>query len=424
LKEIQSELDNDTLLLEYALGEEKSFLWAVTPTSISSHELPKRAEIEKAARRVYEILTVRNQMVAKEPPERRRIRIEQADAEYPKTAAALSQMLLAPVAAGLRNKRLLIVGDGILQYLPFAALPEPLPSQPQGNTHNSGKADANIPFNSNYRPPLVVGHEIISLPSASVLGVLRKEAAGRTTTDRTLAVFADPVFNSGDPRIGLSDKRRAAPVEAIAAADDVKRSATESGLPDLVRLRFSRQEADQIARFVSEGKKLEAVDFAANRATATSPELGRYAILHFATHGLINNQHPELSGVVLSLVDEQGRPQNGFLRLYDIYNLKLEADLVVLSACQTALGKEIKGEGLVGLTRGFMYAGAQRVVASLWQVDDRATSELMGRFYDAMLRQGLRPPAALRAAQVSMWNDRRWQPARYWAAFTLQGEWK
>jgi len=128
--------------------------------------------------------------------------------------------------------------------------------------------------------------------------------------------------------------------------------------------------------------------------------------------------------VVLSLVDQQGHPQNGFLRLYDIYNLKLTADLVVLSACQTALGKEIKGEGLVGLTRGFMYAGAPRVVASLWRIDDRATAELMRRFYAGMLGQKLRPAAALRAAQASMLKEKRWQAPYYWAAFTLQGEWK
>jgi CHAT domain-containing protein len=152
--------------------------------------------------------------------------------------------------------------------------------------------------------------------------------------------------------------------------------------------------------------------------------LGDYRIVHFATHALINNQHPDLSGIVLSLVDEKARTQNGFLRLYDIYNLKLNADLVVLSACQTALGKEIKGEGLVGLTRGFMYAGAPRVVASLWRIDDRATAEIMSRFYSAMLKDGLRPPAALRAAQVSMLKDKRWQSPHFWAAFTLQGEWR
>jgi CHAT domain-containing protein len=271
---------------------------------------------------------------------------------------------------------------------------------------------------------LIAGHEIISLPSASALWVLRRETAGRKTADKSVAVFADPVFDSGDSRIGQPGNDRATAVGEAAQMGDLRRSATESGLRDLVRLRFSRQEADQIVRFAPEGKKFEAVDFAANRSSATSPEMRNYAIIHFATHGLINNQHPELSGIVLSLVDERGRPQNGFLRLYDIYNLKLEANLVTLSACQTALGKEVKGEGLVGLTRGFMYAGAPRVVASLWQVEDRATAVLMGRFYEAMLRRGLRPAAALREAQVSMSKDRRWRAPHNWAAFTFQGEWK
>ncbi|MFL6216846.1 MAG: CHAT domain-containing tetratricopeptide repeat protein [Blastocatellia bacterium] len=395
-------LDEQTLLLEYALGEEKSFLWAVTPASIQSFELPKRAEIEEAARRVYELLTARNQSPIGETPEQRRKRIEQAATDYPQAAALLSRMLLGPVAAELQNKRLVIVGEGMLQYTAFAALPTPRPGAVSS--------------------PLIADHEIITLPSASVLAALRREIGGRKPADKAVAVFADPVFDSDDPRIGRASKSRA--TAASETTGDVNRSATELGLRGFVRLRFSRQEADQIMRLVPESKKLEAVDFAANRAAATSPELARYAIVHFATHGLINNHHPELSGVVLSLVDEQGHAQNGFLRLYDIYNLKLQADLVVLSACQTALGKEIKGEGLVGLTRGFMYAGTPRVVASLWQVDDRATSEFMGRFYEAMLKQGLRPAAALRAAQVSMWKDKRWMAPHYWAAFTLQGEWK
>ena len=172
------------------------------------------------------------------------------------------------------------------------------------------------------------------------------------------------------------------------------------------------------------GMEFKALDFDASRKVATAADIRDYRIVHFATHALMNNEHPELSGIVLSLVDAQGRPQNGFLRLYDIYNMKLAADLVVLSACQTALGKEIRGEGIVGLTRGFMYAGAPRVVASLWRIDDRATAELMRRFYAHMLGEGLRPAAALRAAQVSMLQEKRWQAPHYWAAFTLQGEWK
>jgi CHAT domain-containing protein len=127
---------------------------------------------------------------------------------------------------------------------------------------------------------------------------------------------------------------------------------------------------------------------------------------------------------VFSLVDAQGNPQNGFLDLEDIYNLELPVDMVVLSACQTALGTEIRGEGLVGMTRGFMYAGAPRVVASLWKVNDASTADLMGRFYRAMLQEHLRPAAALRQAQLQMWKEKQWEDPFYWAAFTIQGEWK
>jgi len=97
---------------------------------------------------------------------------------------------------------------------------------------------------------------------------------------------------------------------------------------------------------------------------------------------------------------------------------------VVLSACETGLGKEISGEGLIGLTRGFMYAGASRVVASLWKVSDVATAELMTDFYRAMEKDNLPPAAALRAAQIAMWKQRRWHQPYYWAAFQIQGEWK
>ena len=393
----QRVLDADTLLLEYSLGEERSFLWAVTPDSLKTYELPKCAIIEPLARRVYELLTARNQKVLNETLEQRRQRLELADAEYPKAAAKLSEVLLGPAAAELKNKRLLIVSDGVLQYVPFAGLPDPTDSR-----------------------PLSVNHEIVTAPSASVLALLRQETANRKPATKTLAVFADPVFSTNDPRVAVARLAHAAPDDKT----DVARSASESGLGDLRRLRFSRQEADEIARFANDELKLEAVDFKASRTLATSGELGQYRIVHFATHGLINNNHPELSGIVLSLVDEKGRQQNGFLRLYDLYNLKLSADLVVLSACQTALGKAIKGEGLVGLTRGFMYAGAPRVIASLWQIDDRASAEFMKRFYQGLLGQKLRPADALRAAQVSMQNDKRWHSPHYWAAFTLQGEWK
>jgi CHAT domain-containing protein len=204
----------------------------------------------------------------------------------------------------------------------------------------------------------------------------------------------------------------------------MERSARDAGLMSFTRLAFTRREAEAITDLAAGRSKLKALDFEASRATATNPDLSQYRIVHFATHGLLNSAHPELSGLVLSLVDERGQPQDGFLRLHEIYNLKLGADLVVLSACQTALGKEVKGEGLVGLTRGFMYVGAARVLVSLWNVSDEATAELMKRFYRGILKDGLQPAAALRAAQIAMWKQPRWAAPYYWAGFVLQGEWR
>jgi len=401
LKEIQSQLlDENTVLLEYSLGEEKSYLWAISPASLRTFELPKRAEVEQAARRVYDLVTASDANRPNEPLEQRRKRLAEADESYPNAIAALSQMLLGPVAAELKNKRLIVVAEGVLQYVPFAALSEP------------GESET----------PLMVKHEIVMLPSGSVLGVLRRETKERSPAPKGIAVFADPVFEVGDARL-TGKTPQAAPVE-LAAEPEVKRSAEESGLVSFQRLRFSREEANQIMKFAERNNSLQALDFSANRTNATSHDLENYGIVHFATHGIINSRNAELSGIVLSLVDQNGKPQNGFLRLYDIYNMNLKADLVVLSACQTALGKEIEGEGLIGLTRAFMYAGAPRVVASLWRADDRATAVLMSRFYEGLLTRRLSAAAALRNAQVSMWQDKRWRNPRYWAAFTIQGEWK
>jgi len=389
LKEIQSQLlDENTILLEYNLGEDKSFLWAVGQGSLKSFELPKRSEIEAASRRVYDLLTTSNRSS------------ETAD-NSPQAIAALSRMLLGPAASELKNKRLLIVAEGVLQYVPFAALAEP----------DEGGA------------PLIVRHEIVTLPSASVLGVLRQETKERVPAPKGIAVFADPVFESNDARFSA----RTPETNVLGAPEvglEVTRSASESGLMNFPRLRFSREEAKQILKFAPRNQSLAALDFAASRDTATSSDLQDYRIVHFATHGIINSRHAELSGIVLSLVDQKGKQQNGFLRLYDVYNMNLKADLVVLSACQTALGRDIKGEGLIGLTRAFMYGGATRVVASLWQADDRGTAVFMSRFYEGLLSKGMSAPAALRSAQVSMYQDKRWQNPRYWAAFTIQGEWK
>ncbi len=323
LREIQKEvLDADTILLEYALGEHRSFLWAVTPDSVTTYELPKGGEIEAAARMMYDVLTSRNQRRAGETIEQRRVRISAADAQYQGAAERLSAMVLSPIAAQLGTKRLLVVSDGPLQYIPFATLIDPTSKQ-----------------------PLVTKHEIVSSPSASVLAMQRRELSGRKQAPESLAVFADPVFDEADERVRVtsSNGNKAAKVYAqknahqavktravrsrIHFPTDLERSARDfgisfSGSPSKIRrLPFSRTEAEAILEFAP-GDSFKALDFRASRKVAIGTEMSRYRILHFATHGLLNNEHPELSGIVLSLIDERGQPVDGFLRLNEIYNLE------------------------------------------------------------------------------------------------------
>ena len=447
LAEIQQQVvDDGALLLEYALGDERSYLWAVTRTSITSHELPSRKEIERAASQVRDLLTARNRIVRFETVDERLARIAQADAEYPKTAAALSQMLLGPVSNQLEKRRLLIVGDGALQYVSFAALPLPATgrvgdweTRRVGDGATSGAGVRRPVALSPRRPvaytPLIVDHEVVSLPSASTLAVLRRELSGRKPAPKTVAALADPVFDPGDERfkpsvVSLGTERDVVAQSRTGSASlesDLSRSARDLDLGDirsvLPRLPYTRREAQMILSLVPADQRFAALDFAANQTAATSDELARYRYVHFATHGLLNPKHPELSGIVLSLFNEQGAERDGFLRASEVFNLNLPAEMVVLSGCRTALGKDIRGEGLVGLTRGFMYAGAARVLVSLWEVNDHATSELMGGLYRGMFgKRRLTPAAALREAQVSLWREKRWSAPYYWAGFTLQGE--
>ncbi|NEP61116.1 MAG: CHAT domain-containing protein [Symploca sp. SIO2G7] len=268
--------------------------------------------------------------------------------------------------------------------------------------------------------PLLANHEIVNLPSATTLGIIRQEQATRQTAPKAIAILADPVFSSDDKRVKSSKQQR----EFSLPQQLLDRSAREVDIGVWQRLPGTRTEAEAIMALVPDAERVHGFDFAANREMVTNPELSNYRIVHFATHGLLNSTNPELSGIVLSLFDKQGNSQNGFLRLHDVFNLNLPAELVVLSACQTGLGEEVKGEGLVGLTRGFMYAGSPRVLVSLWNVNDLATSELMKRFYRKMLEEGLPATAALRTAQLEMQQETQWDSPYYWAAFTLQGEWR
>lgn len=406
LERIQKEvLDKETILLEYSLGIETSYLWLVTDKSISSYKLPSRQEVEKAANNalIYYKTFFRPENESVEDK-------KENDAKEQfliKNANEFSQMLLGSVANQLANKRILVVPDGILQYIPFAALPDP--SKTIKEYH-----------------PLIVEHEVVTMPSASTMGVLRSQFSERKPAPKSIMVLADPILTATDERLAVNNNKKR---ETLSKNLDKKtQQKSELSLAkrafegvDLVRLVAASDEAQNIGQIYKDATI--ALGSKASLPTATSSEVSDYRILHFATHGFFNSFQPELSGVVLSLFDDNGNEQEGYLSANHIYNLRLSADLVVLSACQTGLGKDIRGEGILGITRGFMYAGAERVMFTIWSVNDKSTSVLMTKFYTA-LKEGSTPSLALRQAQISMWKDKKWSAPYYWAAFQIQGEWK
>jgi CHAT domain-containing protein len=266
---------------------------------------------------------------------------------------------------------------------------------------------------------LIAMHEIVNAPSASTLAGVREEALHRSVAPHLIAALGDPVFLSNYSLKALGSDTGNNQTQ-VRGADESLGDKFEPN--KLQQLFYSKQELNELSKLAPAGQSIVYTDFAATRDNLKSLDLTQYRILHFATHGVLDVKQPELSGLVLSLVDRQGKPINGFVGLSDIYNLHAPVDLVVLSACRTALGKDERGEGLLSMTRGFMYAGASGVVASLWKVDDEATAELMKEFYANMLERGMPPAAALRAAQNTIRQQPNWQAPYYWAAFTLHGD--
>ncbi len=374
LAQIQELLEGRRLLLAYFLGPERSFLWAISATSSRVTELPPRDVIEETARRLRHLLPQTGG--PSEGPRQRAI-------------TSLSDLLLEPVSDLLEGQQLLVVADGALQYIPFAVLEDP---------HQPG-------------PPLIARHEILHLPSASALYRVRERQSLRRrqvgSPKKMMAILAAPALGS---------QAETPPDGTLAGA------ARALGLEDLTPLPGAEKELAGILQVAPEAFVARGTE--ATRELVLGGKLADYRILHFATHGLIHPQRAELSGLVLALVDGEGRPRNGFLRLHELYDLDLPADLAVLSSCQTGLGQDFAGEGLVGLARGFMYAGVSRVLVSLWQVRDQSTAELMTRFYHHLLQQNETPASALRLAQLSMLEQEEWRAPAHWAGFVLQGDWR
>jgi tetratricopeptide (TPR) repeat protein len=422
--QIQALLDADTTLVMYVAGEARIYAWVLTRSGASVRELTDPAHVRQLAASARDSLS-------RDPRSLLAIRAGGLS-HATDSLRALSEAVLEPIASLLITPRIVIVASDALEYVPLGALPAPssLPGVPSkapavATTGSSHSRAAAVPEHE----PLAARREITYLPSASALERLRARVTRAASDPPAVAVFADPVFSSDDPRLGRS-ARRVSPAAATRGANVLAAFALDGALgtlalgpPYLPRLAATRQEAEIVAR-LAPADVLLALDFDANRWRVLNTPLERYRILHFATHAVIDDRHPELAGVLLSLLTPDGSPQDGFLRLHDIYGLRLSADLVVLSACQTAVGPEIRGEGMVGLVRGFMSAGAARVVASLWKVDDEATALLMREFYSGLLRDGLSASAALQRAQMQLWQNPRWNAPFYWAAFQLQGDWR
>ncbi len=376
-------LDADTVLLEYALGEPMSQLWLVSRGGIEAFNLPGRKVIEDLAHDVYEGLT--------------KSRLQRMTTSTVEKWVELSHMLLGPVAKRLDMKRLLIASSGALQSIPFAAL-----------------ADPDVPFSGGGRrtrpQPLMVRHEILAEPSASVLSQIRRRRVGRRPASGFLTVLADAVFERDDPR--------------IAGNSAAHRGVGDAILGYLDRLPASRKEAETISAGIAPSKVLKALDFEANLDLFTSGKIADFQTIHIATHTLHPAGQPGQEAIVLSRFNRWGRPRNGLLRIQDIGALNLRSDLVVLSSCSSGLGRSIPGEGMIGLPQAFLSAGASEVVGSVWDVDDESTADLMALFYKNLWSLRMTPSRALQKAQIEIWERPDRNAPWFWAGFVAQGDWR
>lgn len=390
LDEVQANLDDDTVLLEYWLGEEGSYLWAISkpgvisPSGFLSYELvlpgdrpANRRDINQLARNYYDYLTHPTQRF--KPVSAARAGME------------LSQALLGPIAETLDELdeyRLVVVPDGMLNYVPFNALPHPNADQ---QFMTGAIADVDL---DDLPEPLIRNHEIVHLPSFSTLLSIRERAVQRQPGNQTLAIVTDPALDN----TGIEANR----ILEIAKQEDRDFESTST-------------------------------TFEVSQYPVSEENLEDYRLIHFATHGRVIDTNLAESGLIYSPVNEDGEVTDEtelFLSIPEVFSYDLPADLVVLSACRTGLGEEVTGEGMVGFSQGFLVAGASGVVVSLWSVNDEATRVLMEVFYDELLdnfdtrRNTPQTASALREAQLALWDEKRWNLPYYWAGFTFQGEWR
>jgi CHAT domain-containing protein len=348
--------------VEYSLGRERSYAWVLTKGRLTSFTLPRRDRIEGLSSSVARLMA-RSRERQDGPENERRMRQD---------IAALRKEVYAPVEAAVQGRRAIVVADGALQMVPFAVLDG-------------------------------LRREIVELPSAWTLAMQRSQ---RMRPGKGMRIFADPVFEASDPRIPQQPERRQ----------------PSSGV--LARLPFSQEEAKGIRDLVAPGAVDVSMGLDATKEAFLSPTTAAYRYVHVSTHAMVDVQRPELSRIVLSRVDPGGKRRDGEIRLYELYGFRTTADLVTLSACRTGSGRQTNGEGVIGLSRAFLFAGAKSVLVTLWPVEDEGTAVFMREFYRGLLGDKLSRPGALVAAQRYMRAQERWRDPYYWAGFVLQGDWR
>ncbi|MBV8856126.1 MAG: CHAT domain-containing protein [Acidobacteria bacterium] len=436
LEEVRRQvLDEETALLEYSLGDERSYLFAVTRGGISVARLPGREEVGRL------VVNFRQQLIptplrrsltdlvaaAVDPQRGLKLSAAKADANpaavkaYADAAQALYKAVVEPAAPLYKGSRLLVVADGALNYVPFHALVTQPPA--------AGADFSSLEY-------LLKKNETVFAPSAAVVAAIRQQRAANSTTAGNLLVVADPVFDPADSRAvpalgpnarqsGVDEGRAPSFDSAVADVSDGSKTFGPQRVA-LVRLAGTQAEAERIKGLAERaGRRADVwLGLDANEGELESRDLRGYRVLHFATHGLLNAERPQFTGVVLSLVGNRGGA-DGFLRTDEVFNLKLGSPLVMLSACETGLGREQRGEGVMGLARAFMYAGAPTVGVTLWSVADRPTADLMSDFYQNLLAaRPATPSAAMHAARLSMLARKETSAPYFWAPFVLVGDWK
>lgn len=380
--DIQRELlDPNTLLLAFHLDEPVSRLFLIDQENVEIYDLPGKKRVDQLSRACYGLLSKPGN--------------SGASLQLSALLENLSALVLRPVASRLKGKRLLFVKDGLLHYVPFAALPDP----------------------NGLKQPLGLSSELVNLSSASFGVWQQRSLARRSQASGLLAIFADPVFSDRDERFE---------VPATLGGESTNNPVVHSdGMLDwnsLKRLPGTKAEAGAIIKMAPPELRFDALGFEATRSSL--PAIKNYRIAHIATHGFLHPVVTELSGLVLSRWDAQRQPLDGIWRACHVNGIYLPLDLMVLSACDSALGKEVAGEGPWGFSQELQSAGVARVVVSLWKVSDEATTHFMSSFYKAMLKNGASPSEALLDARQALWEIAEYRHPYYWASFELQGVWR